>query len=138
MKGLKVLDLYSKGGFVNVVLFIFKEVKGLVEVSFGVEHLLCFYHECLDFHSHVCNLWNHLFICCDTCHDTSFEGITSLGIVIVNIHKERRKDLNESFANSIKHLMEFGLEALFPVYDGVSLTLEGKKAGGGIASWLWV
>jgi len=65
----------------------------------------------------------------------SCEGVTSLGVVLLNIRKESRKDLNKFFATGIRLLMGFRLEAPFPVCEGVDLWLEGWKRGGGIASW---
>ena len=64
----------------------------------------------------------------------SCEGVTSLGVVLLNICEESRKDLNKFFTTGIRLLMGFRLELPFPVSVGVALSLEGLKRGGGIAS----
>jgi hypothetical protein len=63
----------------------------------------------------------------------SCEVVTSLGVVILNIDKESRKDLNKFFATGIRLLIGFRLEPPFPVCEAVALWLEGCKRGGGIA-----
>jgi hypothetical protein len=63
----------------------------------------------------------------------SCEGVTSLGVVFLNIRKKSRKDLNKFFTTGFRLLMGFRLEALLPVCEGVALSLEGWKRGGGIA-----
>jgi hypothetical protein len=63
----------------------------------------------------------------------SYEGVTSLGVVFVNICKESRKDLNKFFATGIRLLVVFRLEAPFPVCEWVTLLLEGCRRRGNIA-----
>jgi hypothetical protein len=107
----------------------------MVEVNFGDEIIMRFFHEVGDFLSQVGDFCSHLSVCFGKCDHMSCEGDTSLGLVLLNIRKESRKDRNKFFATGIRLLLGFRLEALFPVREGVALPLQGWKRGGGIASW---
>jgi hypothetical protein len=55
----------------------------------------------------------------------SCEGVTSLGVVFLNVRKEIRKGREEVFGTGARLLGAFLLEASLPVGEGIALGLVG-------------